>query len=109
MSHKKLALAAAAAIFAGALTPAFAGQSAVTRTIAIDVSGLDVTTEQGASLIQAKIRRAAKEVCDYRSGPMTISERRVRVACFNAAISDAHASLGRTGSLQADTQDRTQG
>ena len=60
---KKFAIASLAAAMAITATPAFAGSSEA-PTMSVSTSGLDLATPEGQELLDARIDRAAREVCN---------------------------------------------
>lgn len=81
---KTLSLGLIAALAIGS-TPALANDAEV-RTVEVRHSDLDLTTEEGQSQLERRIDRAAREVCDYRTGVFASRfQDRVGERCFTAA------------------------
>ena len=101
MSQKKLATVITAAILGFAAAPAFADAPSAVKSVSVDTSGIDLTTEAGTDVMLAKLRRAAEKACDHRKGPMSLSERSAYQSCYNDAMSDALDSLTTAAERQA--------
>lgn len=61
---KTLALATAAALFAAGSATAFA-KPVQTKTVTVDVEGIDLNTEQGQKTLKARVDRVARKVCGF--------------------------------------------
>ena len=97
-------LAATALSFAAA--PAMADERVPRNSIEVDISGIDLTTDAGTSLVLNKIETAAKKSCGYRTGPRSLAEIRQTNACIDDAMDGAVASMldhrARQAALKAD-------
>ncbi|WP_169711701.1 UrcA family protein [Henriciella litoralis] len=109
MSQKKLATVITAAILGFAAAPAFADAPSEIRSVSVDTSGIDLTTEAGTDVMLAKLRRAAEKACDQRTGPMSLSERSAYQSCYNDAMSAALDSLTTATERQADLKAKQNG
>lgn len=102
MFSKKLAILGAATLSAATVfAPASLAGSLDVQSIEIDISGYDLTTDEGSAAIVRKIESAAKKVCNVRTGPQTLAERSVTNDCMDAAIADALDSLSVQRARQA--------
>lgn len=63
LSQKNFALGFSAAIAAGMLTFATAPAFAAERSVEVRFADLDLTTENGASALQQRVKRAVTRVC----------------------------------------------
>ena len=79
------------------------------RSVSVDTSGIDLTTEAGTDVMLAKLRRAAEKACDQRTGPMSLSERSAYQSCYNDAMSAALDSLTTATERQADLKAKQNG
>ena len=86
-------------ITAAALTLSLGASAAMIKgthgAVSVDLADLDLSTEQGQVLMEARIKRAAKEVCgsqDYRTAG-SLENARKNKACFNEAVSAAVDSV----------------
>ncbi len=78
-------LSAACGVAALAL-PAFAEPPSDMKTRTVDYSGMDLYEMEDAEQLYRKIKSAARDVCDHRSGRMPLSERRAINACVEDAM-----------------------
>lgn len=86
-----IAAGATLMIVAGSAAPV---QAAEARTMAIDTSGIDLTSPAGLARIEAQVGRAARSVCstnDDRGAAATMA----RQACIKAARADALPRLSQ--------------
>ncbi len=85
---KSLTLTAAALGLAIAATPAFAGDKAPTG--AVSLSGLDLSTVEGQKILDQRIHRVAREICevDKTTTGSRLPNRAVR-DCYNKAVASA--------------------
>lgn len=92
MSHLKLALVAAA--MAVSLAPAVNADEPVTRSVEVDLNGLDLADPNDITVAEQRIRRAARDVCTQSSGPQTLEQRRNFRTCYDGALEGAFERLG---------------
>lgn len=74
------------AIAASSIILAFAASPAEAATI--KVSSYDLSTEQGRAATDARIRRAAKQVCGVNSGAMNLKAKRFADQCVTETVAD---------------------
>lgn len=74
------------AIAASSIILAFAAAPAEAATI--KVSGYDLSTEQGRAAIDARIIRAAKQVCGVNNGAMNLQAKRFAEQCVAETVAD---------------------
>jgi UrcA family protein len=79
-----MALSSSAVLVAGELTVSNDG----TPTVKVDYSGMDLSTNTGATLLYHRLRHAADQVCSIGEG-RDLSLRSQRQRCFEHALSDA--------------------
>ncbi len=86
-------------IAAAALTLSLGASAAMIKgtygSVSVELSDLDLATEQGQQVMQARIKRAAKEVCgsqDYKNAGSLENVRKNR-SCFNDAVTSAVDSV----------------
>lgn len=92
MSHLKLAIIAVA--LSATLAPASVAEKPTTRSVEIDLRGLDLSSSADMTLADRRIRNAAKHVCTDTAGAMTLKQRRNFRNCYEAALEDAYEQLG---------------
>lgn len=83
------AAALSLSLCAGAATKTTGG------AVSVDIADIDLTTDQGQRVMEARIKRAAKEVCgsqDYRKAG-SLENARKNKACFNEAVAVAIDSV----------------
>ena len=104
MSRSKLALTALAATLVFGAVPASALTGTVTRSVEVDISARDLSTEEGARMVLTQIRDAAEKACYGRSSPVPPAERHAVDECMATAIDQAVSSLATTRERQANLE-----
>lgn len=92
MSHLKLAIIAAA--ISSSIMPTAFAQEPVTRSVEVNLQGLDLSNPADMSVAEKRIRGAAKDVCTDSSGAMTLEQRRNFRNCYDTALEGAFERLG---------------
>lgn len=96
MSRLKLALVATA--IAASLVPAASADEPITRSVEVDLGGLDLANPADMTVAEQRIRSAAKEVCTDSYAPQTLEQRRHFRDCYDTALDGAFERLGpKTG------------
>ena len=80
----------AAVLTLSALHPAYADEANSKR---VSLAGIDASTQHGADQILRRIRHAAWDVCDVRTGAQPIAVLRAEQQCVHDAISRSVAEL----------------
>lgn len=88
---KTIALAVAALGLAATASPAFAGGYDV-QSVKVSTAGLDLATPEGQEMLDRRIARAAKEVCQLDEAPVGT---RIRSAASRECYVKARASAER--------------
>ena len=101
MFSKKLAIASVFAASALAVSPALAAGAKEAKSAEVDISGFDLTTDDGSKVVIHRLKRAAKRVCGARSGPQSIAERNAANRCIDDAMNNALESLSAARERQA--------
>ncbi|GGB61506.1 MULTISPECIES: UrcA family protein [Henriciella] len=101
MFSKKLAIVSFFAASALAVSPALAAGAKDTKSAEVDISGFDLTTDDGSKVVIHRLERAAKKVCGARSGPQSIAERNAINRCIDDAMNNALESLTAARERQA--------
>jgi UrcA family protein len=99
---KTLALAAATLGLAFTATPAFAGPTDL-PTMSVNTAGLDLNTAEGQRLLDERIERAARDVCQVnyvRTGT------RIRSTEARECVAKARASAQQQMATIAENQQR---
>lgn len=100
---RKMLVALAATMAVGLPAAAFADNSvtdvivdgrtgAETRSMAVQVTDLDLTSNHGVRMADSRITRAAKKVCGWANGTVIQPTREYR-ACFGDALDGAREDL----------------
>lgn len=84
-----------------AVAPALAETQPGQERIAIDISGIDLTTEAGTEMVLTKIQHAAKKACGDRNGPRSVAEMRRVNSCIETAVDTAVTSMTEQRARQA--------
>jgi len=79
------------AIAASAIVLGFAAAPAEAATIR--VAAYDLSTEKGRASLDARIHRAAKQVCGVNNGALDMSARRFADRCVEETIADTRAKV----------------
>ncbi len=79
------------AIAASSLILGFATAPAEAATIKL--AAYDLSTEQGRAKLDARIDRAAKQVCGVNNGSMDLAAKRFADACVEETIADTRAKV----------------
>lgn len=79
------------AIAASSIIVGFAAAPAEAATIR--VAAYDLSTEQGRANLDARIKRAAKQVCGVNSGALNVSAKRFADQCVEETIADTRAKV----------------
>jgi UrcA family protein len=95
----------AAALMLSALHPAYADETTSTR---VSVAGIDTSTQQGADQVLRRIRHAARDVCDVRTGVEPTVERRVEQECMRNTMNRSVAALNDANVSQRHAQANAQ-
>ena len=101
MSRHILASVIAVTLLAGATAPAVADQRSDPRSIEVDVSRIDLTSDAGARMVMKRIERAADRICGVRSGLKSLEEVRFEKACVEDAVENTLLSIGDDPARQA--------
>lgn len=99
---KVLAITAATIGLAVSATPAFAGDSELPTQV-ISTDGLDLDTAEGQRLLDERINRAAREVCQI---DQTRTGTRIRSMAARDCLAKATASAKRQVAAMAATEQR---
>ncbi|MEO0983290.1 MAG: UrcA family protein [Pseudomonadota bacterium] len=83
---------AALAFAVAPAAPALAEKDA-THSVAIDLSGYDLTTMEGGEMVYRMIRKAARSACGVTSGRKDLRLKAAEDACMEEAIENAVASM----------------
>jgi UrcA family protein len=110
MTRKTLATLAATIALTLPATTAFAGinqmdvivdgrTGAETRSIAVSVADLNLTSTHGARMADSRITKAAKQVCGWMNGSILPATPEYR-ACFGSALDGARSDLDTLAQTQ---------
>ncbi len=103
MSRLKLALIATA--IAASIVPAASADEPITRSVEVDLGGLDLANPADMTAAEQRIRKAARRVCTDSLAPQTLEERRNFKTCYDGALEGAFERLGpRTGGTFAKSE-----
>ena len=107
MSRVKLAIIAAAL---AASTTSFATAEPVTpRTEDVSLSGLDLSSQQGLTIAERRIRHAAEDVCGKPAPRASLVERNDYRSCYNAAYGEALNGLAGPSGETFASREKSQG
>ena len=101
MPRTYLAGVITATLLSLAAAPAMADVQPSQKTVEVDITGIDLTTDSGSDMVLKKIHRAADKACNVRSGPRPLSEIRQADACVEDAV-DMLEERARQAALKAD-------
>lgn len=88
---------AAQPAFAQTAAPAPANPDVVVKHRMVQYADLDLSTAQGQSKLDARLRRAAAAVCDASYGPHPLSESMETRRCYRDAIQSAQRAMADRG------------
>ena len=84
-----------------AAQPAFAQTAAnpdlVVQQRMVQYADLDLSTADGQSKLDARLRRAASQVCDVNNGPHPLSEAMEARRCYRNAVQSAQRAMAARG------------
>lgn len=91
---KTLAITAAAIGLAVTASPALAGDDTERNTMSVDLAGLDLDTPEGQAMLDRRIDRAAREVCQYdRMRTGTRIRSKAAIDCYEKAKASARQQV----------------
>lgn len=93
-------IAASAALVAAVAQPALAAPVSASRAVAY--TDLNLDSEAGRSTLDARLRFAAKQVCEIGQGQTTLTETMAAQSCYKKALSSArsdYAARDKAGTL----------
>lgn len=94
MLHRSIALAVVSCITLGlgATAPAYAADEGAEEKVRYE--DLNLNDESDAARMLRRIRTAARDICDDRSGPLALAERAFLRKCVRDATGQTVAELG---------------
>jgi UrcA family protein len=96
MNAIKISLSAALAASVLTLAPSFAADLDAPREVAVYYQELKMNTDHGAAALYSRLRAASRQVCSAYDS-RELRQRAVFKACFDHALTNAVATVNRTG------------
>lgn len=81
-------------------------QPATASSTAVSYADLDLSSAQGRATLDARVRHAARQVCEIGTDHVSLAERNAARACFNTALSSAHQQYASIEARRARVADR---
>ena len=97
MTHALIAAGLAALAFAN---PAHAD------TRKVSYADLDLSTAQGRSVLDARVRSAARQVCEIGNDEVSLTDRLAAKTCFAKAVSSAEQQFASIEAHRSQSVDR---
>ena len=73
--------------------PALAQDDVITTSRAVSLAGLDLATSAGQAGLDARLRHAARAVCNPGAGTATLAEKAEASRCFRTALRSARTEM----------------
>ena len=96
----------AAGLAALAIAHPAAAQSSATSTQSVSYADLDLSTVHGRATLDARVRTAARQVCEIGTEEASLRERVEAKACFAKAVSSAQQQFASIEASRSRTADR---
>lgn len=96
----------AAGLAALSITHPAAAQNATASTRTVSYADLDLSTAQGRVALDARVRSAARQVCEIGAASVSLAEQTADRACMARAVSSAQQQFASIEARRTSNTDR---